>query len=170
MLRLKNRAVTRDIDFMSSDEEFTEVFAAKHEATKELETYPGNWLNANMLQVARVNGKADSDRLFRNSVELNEIIHKSDALVVYVADWRFQLIVEIQRCCLSKHSNDPAHSRHLSDAIYILELLVTRKGGPLSIAMVRTWYAASALLSIEDFAYVDGHYREHFGTQSGFTA
>ncbi|KAF9462697.1 hypothetical protein BDZ94DRAFT_1309405 [Collybia nuda] len=165
---LGNRTSTKDVDFISSrPEEFNEICDAKYEATQELKTYPGDWLNSDMI--AYVHGEPDCDKLFENSVNMGEIMYQSDVIVAYVADWRFQLVGKIQRCYMVAQS-DGSDTRHLSDAIYILILLVTRNGGPLSIAMIRTWYAIGPLLTMKELTFIDNCYQRHLGVVSGLTA
>lgn len=169
VLNLENRTSTRDVDFLSSGlvDELNEILDAKSKATRDLETYPGDWLSAEM--VAYVNNEPDCQGLYRNSIILSDIVYQSDVLIAYVADWRFQLTGKIERCYRLSESDNPEDMRHLSDAIHILHLLVKRNGGPLSVADVRTWYALGPQLTPEEFAYVDAHYQRHFKVQAGFT-
>ncbi|PPQ69036.1 hypothetical protein CVT26_003744 [Gymnopilus dilepis] len=149
VLYFKSREKTKDIDFLSLDPNIIEVVSgAQYTLPQDLRLrWPENWVNAEMIGYANMPG---CENLYGNSIRCNVILYQSPWIVVYAADWRFQLIGKIQRAyqmeLLSTHMQSiDRKGKDLQDAVAILQELVMQNGGPLTKNAIRSWYNGSAL-------------------------
>ncbi|KAF8957522.1 hypothetical protein BDZ97DRAFT_1762907 [Flammula alnicola] len=178
------REVTKDINFIADPDDVTrnakgenvtdEVLTAKYAATKELNDYPPEWINADL--VAHVYNLDGCETLFRDSVQRDQLMFRTPALEVYAADWRYQLVAKIRRAFQEKTRldgeprfrydqaafNHAVNTEiHLHDAVDILRFYIaTRNNGhPLKFSTIRTWYHDGHLVKTVEVEYINYFYR-----------
>lgn len=94
-VRLGIRYTTITIDFLTDDlDTLEEVITAREAAAKELEHYPFDWINMDMLGF--LNSVPNCKKLMNMSVKIGDMLYSSDVLRVYILDWRYQLTNMIQ--------------------------------------------------------------------------
>jgi hypothetical protein len=98
---------------------------------------PDAWINAEMR--AFVYNHAGCATLFADSVAQGVALFEAPALVVHVADWRYQLVGKITR----------AYQMMQLDVVLKL-MLDKRQGRPLLLSEMKTWYAYGPALEIEE--------------------
>jgi hypothetical protein len=140
-----------------------ELFTAKRIASAELKNLHGNWINGEVTAYIRNN--SGCEQLFSTFQDLGVILYQSDTLMVYVADWRYQLVGKISRA-FADNPSDPHHDRNLMDAVSILCLLVEANTGELlDQALVRAWYTYGPTLSNAKIDFTNQAYRDKFGAE-----
>ena len=164
VIYLKNRSTTHDIDFFTPNVEVIEaVMEAKEKAPDYIkDTWPSDWINAEMI--AFVSNRPGCETLYQNSIDCEVILFKSDSLVVYAADWRYQLVGKIVRAyqisqLSGTHQAEERTGKDLSDAVSIMRHLISRHGRPLLKVELLTWYADGPTLEDAEIAYVNTEYK-----------
>ncbi|PPQ69037.1 hypothetical protein CVT26_003746 [Gymnopilus dilepis] len=161
----KNRESTKDIDFFIPDPEVIEAISSCQETLPRhlKQLWPENWVNAEMAGFAMM---PNCEGLYENSIANDVVLYRSEALLAYAADWKFQLIGKIMRAYQMALLKDQMQSRDrgkkdLTDAISLLDLLIKENGGPLDRSAIRSWYNGSAIEDAE-IDYVNAAFQERF--------
>ena len=169
VILLKNRSATHDIDFFSTNPEVIEaVMEAKNSAPNSIKNeWPSDWINAEMIGF--VSNQAGCETLYQDSIDANVILFQSESLVVYAADWRFQLAGKIARAYQMSQLSTTVQAQEregkdLSDAVSILHLLISQRDQLLSKADLLTWYADGPALEDAEIEYVNAEYRRLYGS------
>ncbi|KAF8157119.1 hypothetical protein B0H34DRAFT_487541 [Crassisporium funariophilum] len=165
----RNRNSTKDIDFFIPDPTLIEIIAGSQASLpRDLrQRWPENWINAEMAGYAMMPGCED---LYANSIANNVVLYQSDSLVVYAADWKFQLIGKIMRAYQMESLKEHVQSmdrtgKDLKDAISILQILIKENNGPLDGSVLRSWYNGSAVEDVE-IEFVNKAYRAQFNVDA----
>ncbi|MFI5421443.1 MAG: hypothetical protein ACHQ1H_10800 [Nitrososphaerales archaeon] len=169
VMYLGNRDKTKDIDFFIPDPTIIEIISGSQASLPwDLrQRWPENWINAEMAGFAMMPNCED---LYDNSIANNVVLYQSNSLVVYAADWKFQLIGKITRAYQMELLKDQVQSmdregKDLKDAVSILQVLIQENNGPLDGSVVRSWYNGSALEDIE-IEFVNKAYHAQFSVDA----
>ncbi|KAJ3494856.1 hypothetical protein NLJ89_g10722 [Agrocybe chaxingu] len=174
VLLLCSRITAKAIDaYTTNYDHFRHVRAAKDAACQhELQHYPHDWLNWEML--SNVFNHRECDSLFANSLRMNEVVYESKELILYAADWTFQLATKIgqishmRMAVLSDNAVDaPRLGRYIRDAAHLLRVIVGHNKGPVKRNQWKTWYHEGALLRKEDLWLVEKRYQEIYRSGPG---
>lgn len=126
--------------------------------------------NSEML--AFVNNRDGCENLYEESIQEGVLMFASDALEVYAADWRYQLVGKMARANENKllleegeGHYDATHreGKDLTDALSILHELIKKNGGPLKKTEIRTWYSSGPALDDTEIGYVNEEYVKKHG-------
>ncbi|KAH7102935.1 hypothetical protein BKA62DRAFT_655516 [Auriculariales sp. MPI-PUGE-AT-0066] len=162
VLFLKSRKSTLAIDYFTCNPDHIQIIgdAARMANRRETARHPYAWMNPDMLGFVANNEGCET--VFDDSVRQGEVLFESPSLVVYAADWRFQLVGKMQRAYAD--ADDEAQQDDLADAVSILHLLVQRRGGD-SIAKeeLRRWYSYGLSMEEAEFALVATAYKARHG-------
>lgn len=135
---LGNRDTTKAIDLYTDTFTQLELASVVDMAPYILTHYPSNWIKLRTLD-------SPDDTRGREAMSTStEMLYSSKSLQVYILDWKYQLVDKIQ--LVKKHLDldgpkdlDGAIGRHLSDAVYILNLIILKGNGDRSRDLVHAW-------------------------------
>ncbi|KAJ7101401.1 hypothetical protein B0H15DRAFT_1017842 [Mycena belliarum] len=157
VLLFKNRKKTKDVDIFSPDADvLREVLEAGRRYNRENDDMPPMWINAEI--VAYINGLRGSDSLLPNSIAQDVVLFESPSLVMYAADWRYQLVGKMQRAF------DYNDKKDISDAVEILHQLVSQTGKQQRLSEIQTWYEYGIMLKTEHMEFINKAYHTRYGT------
>lgn len=166
---LKNRHLTKDIDFFTPNPDHIEMISgAQHSLSKDLRArWPKNWINAEMTAFILQPG---CEKVYEHSLQQDCILYQSPVLRVVAADWKYQLVCKIIRAYGMRQSANTVQAaerngKDLDDALAILQFLVSRFQHPVQKNDFETeaWYHGSAI-SEEEFAFINDAYVARFNS------
>ncbi|KZW03204.1 hypothetical protein EXIGLDRAFT_759085 [Exidia glandulosa HHB12029] len=143
VLVLKTRKKTKDIDYFVVEPTLTHLglvgdAARMSDRVGDTKRFPRAWINSDVFAIVN---RGDLD-VYEHSIAQNEILFQADRLIVYAADWRFQLVNKMSRAH-ELRVEGVYDKKDLPDAVAIMHrLLLYRKGDIVPKSELVTWYMA----------------------------
>ena len=160
-LLFHNRKTTRDVDFWAPDPQTNIIVSEASRAVARRLDYDPFWLNSNMSVF--IDTKHTHIGFLERTLKQNVVLYKSDQIVVYAADWYFQLAQKLVR--IETMRGGAMRRDQLSDVVYlakvVLELEEKREMKKMD---VRRWYRYTAGIREETFDEVNEEFYDTFGT------
>ncbi|EUC67362.1 DUF2204 family protein [Rhizoctonia solani AG-3 Rhs1AP] len=160
-LLFRNRKATKDVDFWAPDRETNIVVSeAGREVARRLD-YDPFWLNNNMSVF--IDTQHTHVGFYERALSQNVTLYESDQIMVYAADWRYQLVQKIVR--IETMPKGPVRGAQLSDVVYLAKAIMDREGRrEMWRNYVRGWYRYTKDIKDETFEEVNHAYHVLFGT------
>ncbi|KAJ1310064.1 hypothetical protein OPQ81_006816 [Rhizoctonia solani] len=159
-LLFRNRTATKDVDFWAPDRDTnTIVSEAGREVARRLD-YDPYWLNNNMSVFIDV--QHTHVGFYERALDQNVTLYESAQIMVYAADWRYQLVQKLIR--IEMMLKGPVRDAQLSDVVYLARAVINTEGRrEMKKNHVRGWYRYTRSIKDETFEEVNDAYHDHFG-------
>ncbi|QRV86435.1 hypothetical protein RhiJN_14453 [Ceratobasidium sp. AG-Ba] len=159
-LLFRNRKTTKDVDFWAPDRETNYIVSEAGRAVAKRLDYDPYWLNSNMSVF--IDTANTHINFYENAVSQGVTLYSSDQIMVYAADWRYQLVQKLVR--VEMLSAGPVRDAQLSDIVYLAKVIMEREGVVgLSRAAVRSWYKYTRNILDTTFNEVNEAFQDLFG-------
>ncbi|QRW00483.1 hypothetical protein RhiJN_28501 [Ceratobasidium sp. AG-Ba] len=159
-LLFRNRKTTKDVDFWAPDRETNYIVSEAGRAVAKRLDYDPYWLNSNMSVF--IDTANTHINFYENAVSQGVTLYSSDQIMVYAADWRYQLVQKLVR--VEMLSAGPVRDAQLSDIVYLAKVIMEREGvAELSRAAVRSWYKYTRNIRDTTFDEVNEAFQDLFG-------
>ncbi|KAH7340593.1 hypothetical protein B0J17DRAFT_652018 [Rhizoctonia solani] len=159
-LLFRNRKATKDVDFWAPDRETNNVVSeAGREVARRLD-YDPFWLNNNMSVF--IDTQHTHVGFYERALAQNVTLYESAEIMVYAADWRYQLVQKLVR--IEMMSMGPVRGVQLSDIVYLAKAMIDREGrSDMAKNHVRSWYRYTKGIKDGTFEEVNNAYHDLFG-------
>ncbi|KAG9127098.1 hypothetical protein FRC07_000658 [Ceratobasidium sp. 392] len=157
----RNRKTTKDVDFWAPDRETNCIVSEAGRAVAKRLDYDPFWLNSNMSVF--VDTQYTHIGFYECALQQNIRLYESDQIMVYAAEWRFQLVQKLLR--IETLSEGPVRDAQLSDIVYLAKAIMERDGKDVIMkAAVRGWYKYCKRIQDQTFNEVNTLYQDLFGS------
>lgn len=151
------KKTTKDVDFWAPDRDTNIIVSEAGRAVARRLDYDPFWLNSNMSIF--IDTKHTHIGFFENAERQNVRLYESEQLVVYAADWRYQLVQKLIR--IERLHQGPFRDTQLSDIVYLtMAVLDGRK--EIRKNVVRSWYRYTKGIKDRTFDEVNYAYYDRF--------
>ncbi|KAF8682539.1 hypothetical protein RHS04_02678 [Rhizoctonia solani] len=159
-LLFRNRKATKDVDFWAPDRETNYVVSeAGREVARRLD-YDPFWLNNNMSVF--IDTQHTHVGFYERALAQNVRLYESAEIMVYAADWRYQLVQKLIR--VEMMLKGPVREAQLSDVVYLTRIIIETEGrNEMRKNSVRNWYRYTKGIKDETFEEVNDTYHVLFG-------
>ncbi len=163
VLLFQNRQTTRDIDYCTEDPNVIDLISDANYSLMMngcLNRFPHDWINSQMIAYVRRPG---CENFYRNTLDQGIILFNTQALQVYVADFKFQLVGNVTRAYQDwidegQPDAETYDGIHLSDAVHILNKIIAMTGQRVRLSEMRTWYFFGAGLEVAEIDFANNAY------------
>ncbi|KAG8734784.1 hypothetical protein FRC12_018350, partial [Ceratobasidium sp. 428] len=156
----RNRKTTKDVDFWAPDRETNVIVSEAGRAVAKRLDYDPFWLNSNMSVF--IDPQHTHLGFYERALQQNVTLYQSDQIMVYAAEWRYQLVQKLVR--VETLSAGPVRDAQLSDIVYLTKAMMERDGmDEISKAAVRSWYKYTKQIQDQTFNEVNDAFQDLFG-------
>jgi len=157
---LQNRTTTKDVDFWAPDRETNSIVSEAGRVVAQRLDYDPFWLNSNMSVF--IDTQHTHVGFYERALQQNVTLYESKQIMVYAADWRYQLVQKLIRVESLEHG--PMRATQLSDIIYLArEIMRLDKVDNIKRGTVRGLYKYTVGIRDETFDEVNQAFRDLFG-------
>ncbi|CEL52093.1 hypothetical protein RSOLAG1IB_00630 [Rhizoctonia solani AG-1 IB] len=144
-------AVNRETNYAVSE--------AGREVARRLD-YDPFWLNNNMSVF--IDTQHTHIGFYERALAQNVTLYESPQIMVYAADWRYQLVQKLIR--VEMMLKGPVRETQLSDIVYLARVIIEREGKTeMKKNTVRGWYRYTKGIKDETFEEINDAYHVLFG-------
>lgn len=156
----RNRKTTKDVDFWAPDRETDSIVSEAGRAVARRLDYDPFWLNSNMSVF--IDAQHTHIGFYERALQQNVTLYESEQIMVYAADWRYQLVQKLVR--MESLRDGPMRSTQLSDIVYLAKAIMELDGKhDIKRATVRGWYKYTENILDETFDEVNRAFQDLFG-------
>ncbi|KAB5593701.1 hypothetical protein CTheo_2884 [Ceratobasidium theobromae] len=160
-LLFKNRKTTKDVDFWAPDRETNYIVSEAGRAVAKRLDYDPFWLNSNMSIF--IDTKHTHIGFLERAIAQNVTLYESEQIMVYAADWRYQLAQKLIRIEMLRMG--AVRSAQLSDVVYLTRaVLDLEERWEIRKSTVRNWYRYTRGIKDDTFDEVNYEFYDLFGT------
>lgn len=161
-LLFRNRKTTQDVDFWAPDRETNSIVSEAGRAVARRLDYDPFWLNSNMSVF--IDTQHTHTGFLDRAVEQNVTLYQSNEIMVYAADWRYQLVQKLLR--IETLHGGPMRTAQLSDIVYLTVAVLKLDGTNSTMirkSVVRNWYRYTKGIKDKTFDEVNVAFYNLFG-------
>jgi hypothetical protein len=156
----RNRKTTKDVDLWAPDRETNSIVSEGGRAVAKRLDYDPFWLNSNMSIF--IDTKHTHIGFYERALQQNVTLYQSEQIMVYAADWRYQLVQKLIR--IESLNEGAVREAQLSDIVYLAKAVMERdRREGIRRTAVRSWYKYTKNIRDETFSEVNEAFRELFG-------